>query len=64
MKIALLDGLGVVALLAVMALVFFVAGARMPRAHCSVVTVAFKASRAAVWVVLTGYAAMPSAGPR
>jgi ABC-type antimicrobial peptide transport system permease subunit len=54
----------VVALLDVMALVFFVAGARMPREHGSVVTATFKASRAAVWVVLTGYAAMPSACPR
>jgi uncharacterized protein YndB with AHSA1/START domain len=63
MKIALFIVLGLVALLALVALVFYLAGSRMPREHRSVVTATFKASRAAVWTAITDYAAMPSWWP-
>jgi uncharacterized protein YndB with AHSA1/START domain len=63
MKIALFVALGLVALLVLTALVFFIAGSRMPREHQSIVTVTFKASRAAVWAAITDYAAMPSWWP-
>lgn len=63
MKIALFILLGLVALLAVAALVFYVAGSSMPRGHRSVVTATFKASRAAVWTAITDYAATPSWWP-
>ncbi len=63
MKIALFVFLGLIALLALTALVFFLAGSRMSRDHRSVITVTFKASRAAVWAAITDYAAMPSWWP-
>lgn len=63
MKIVLLILAGLVALLVVAALVFFIAGSRMPREHRSVVTATFKASRTAVWNAITDYAAMPSWWP-
>jgi uncharacterized protein YndB with AHSA1/START domain len=63
MKIALFVLLGLVALLAVVALVFYLAGLQMPREHRSVVTATFKTSRAAVWTAITNYAAMPSWWP-
>src|SRR3954468_22315027 len=63
MKIVLFIGLGLVALIVLTALVFFVAGSRMPREHRSVVTATFKASRTAVWSAITDYAALPSWGP-
>src|SRR5260221_70281 len=63
MKIALFVLLGLVTLLALTALVFFITGSRMPREHRSVVTTTFKASRAAVWAAITDYAAMPSWWP-
>ena len=63
MKIALLLVLGLAALLALAALVFYLAGSRMPREHRSVVRVVLKAGRAAVWTALTDYAAMPAWWP-
>ena len=63
MKIALLVFLGLIALLALTALVFFIAGSSMPREHRSVVTTTIKASRAAVWAAITDYAAMPAWWP-
>ena len=63
MKIALFVFLGLVALLAVAALVSYIAGAQMPHEHRSVVTATFKASRATVWAAITDYAAMPSWWP-
>ncbi len=63
MKITLFVFLGLIALLALTALVFFLAGSRMSRDHRSVITVTFKASRAAVWAAITDYAAMPSWWP-
>ncbi|MEY2881037.1 MAG: hypothetical protein RLZZ15_3417 [Verrucomicrobiota bacterium] len=63
MKTALFVLLGLVALLAVVALVLQIAGARMPREHRSVVSATFTASRAVVWAALTDYAAMPTWWP-
>jgi uncharacterized protein YndB with AHSA1/START domain len=63
MKVALFVLLGLVALLVVVALVFFIAGATMPREHRSVVTATFKAVRATVWAAITDYAAMPAWWP-
>lgn len=63
MKIALFIFLGLAALLAVAALVFYLAGSRMPREHRSIVSVNLRASRAAVWAAITDYAAMPSWWP-
>ncbi len=63
MKIVLFIVLSLVALLMVTTLVFYLAGASMPREHRSVVTATFKASRAAVWAAVTNYAAMPSWWP-
>jgi uncharacterized protein YndB with AHSA1/START domain len=59
MKTTLLILLGLVALLALIMLVFFIAGSQMPRAHRSVVTATLPASRAEVWAAITDYAAMP-----
>ena len=63
MKIALIILAGLVALLLVVGLVFYLAGSRMPREHRSVVTATFKASRTAVWTAITDYAAMPKWWP-
>lgn len=63
MKTALFVLLGLVALLVVVGLVFYIAGANMPREHRSVVTASFKASRAVVWAAITDYAALPSWWP-
>ena len=63
MKVALIILLGLVALLVLAGLVFFIAGSRMPREHRSVVTATFKASRATVWAALTDYASMPTWWP-
>ncbi len=63
MKIALFILLGLVALLALAGLVFYVAGSRLPREHRAQVTVTLPASRAAVWSAITDYAAMPSWWP-
>lgn len=63
MRIALFVLLGLVVLLAIVALVFHFAGSRMPREHRSVVTATFQAGRAAVWAAITDYAAMPSWWP-
>jgi uncharacterized protein YndB with AHSA1/START domain len=63
MKIALLVLLGLVGLLTVVVLVFFIAGSSMPREHRSVATATFKASRATVWAAITDYTAMPSWWP-
>jgi uncharacterized protein YndB with AHSA1/START domain len=63
MKTALLILIGLSALLALVALVFYLAGSRMPRDHRSVVSVSFPASRAAVWAAITDYAAMPAWWP-
>ena len=63
MKIALFIALGLVALLVVVALVCYLAGAKMPREHRSVVTATLKASRAVVWTAITDYAAMPAWWP-
>jgi uncharacterized protein YndB with AHSA1/START domain len=63
MKIALILLLGLVALLALAALVLYIAGSRMPRDHRSVVTVTLRASRPAVWAAITDYAALPTWWP-
>ena len=63
MKTALLIVGSLVALLVIVALVFQIAGSRMPRDHRSVVIATFKASRAAVWAAITDYAAMPQWWP-
>ena len=63
MRIALCVLVGLVALLAVAALVFYIAGSQMPREHRSVVSATFKASRATVWAAITDYAAMPAWWP-
>ncbi len=63
MKIALYVLLGLVALLLIVGLFFYLAGSRMPREHRSVVTATFQASRAAVWAAITDYAAMPKWWP-
>ena len=63
MKLALFLLLGLVLLIALAALVFYVAGSRLPREHRSVVTATFKAARPAVWAALTDYPAMPAWWP-
>jgi len=63
MKTALLIFLGLAALLAVIALVFYLVGLRMPRTHRSIVSVSFPVKRAVVWGAITDYAAMPSWWP-
>lgn len=63
MKILLFIVVGLVALFAIAALVFYIAGSRMPREHRSVVTATFKASRPTVWAAITDYAATPSWWP-
>src|SRR6476646_2730627 len=63
MKILLFGVAGLIALLLVAAIVFYLAGARMPREHRSVGTVDLRAPRAAVWAAITNYAAMPSWWP-
>jgi uncharacterized protein YndB with AHSA1/START domain len=63
MKVALFVVLGLLALLAILALVFYLAGSQMPREHRSVVLATFTASRTAVWDAITDYAAMPSWWP-
>ncbi len=63
MKIFLFIVVGLVALLVVAALAFYIAGSRMPREHRSLVTATFKASRATVWAAITDYPAMPSWWP-
>jgi uncharacterized protein YndB with AHSA1/START domain len=63
MKIALFVLLGLVALVTLVAFVFYVAGSRMPREHHSVVSVTLRASRSAVWAAITDYAAMPAWWP-
>jgi len=63
MQIALYLLLVVTALLLVAALVFYLAGSRMPRNHRSVISVSFRASRAAVWSAITDYRAMTSWWP-
>ncbi len=63
MKLALFILLGLGTLLALVALVFYLAGSRMPREHRSVVSVTLRASRAAVWAAITDYAAMSSWWP-
>lgn len=63
MKTALFILLGLGVVVAVAALVFYIAGARMPREHRSVVTVRLPASRPAVWAAITDYAAMPGWWP-
>jgi len=62
-KIALYAVLGLVALLALAALVLYVAGSRLPRDHRSVVTVTLRAHRTAVWAAITDYAAFPQWWP-
>jgi uncharacterized protein YndB with AHSA1/START domain len=62
-KVALLILIGLVVLLAIVALVLYVAGSRMPREHRSIVSVPLNASRAAVWAAITDYAAMPTWWP-
>jgi uncharacterized protein YndB with AHSA1/START domain len=59
MKILLLSVVGLVGLLVVAGLVFYLAGSQMPRTHRSVVTVDLRTSRAAVWAAITDYAATP-----
>lgn len=63
MKILLYGFAGLVALLALALLVFFIAGVCLPREHRSVVTVQLAAGRTAVWAALTDYAAMPAWWP-
>ena len=63
MKIALIIAVSLVAFLIIVGLVFYFAGASMPREHRSVVTATFKARRATVWAAITDYAAMPSWWP-
>jgi uncharacterized protein YndB with AHSA1/START domain len=63
MKIALFILVGLVALLALAALAFYVAGSRLPREHRSVVTATFAANRGAVWAAITDYTAMPAWWP-
>lgn len=63
MKILLYGLGGIVALLALALLFFYVAGARMPRAHRSVITTKLAAPRAVVWRAITDYAAMPQWWP-
>jgi uncharacterized protein YndB with AHSA1/START domain len=63
MKIVLFILLGLVALLLLAALVFYLAGSRMPREHRSVVTVVLPANRPAVWSAITDYHAMPQWWP-
>ncbi len=62
-KVALLILIGLAALLAIAALVLYLAGSRMPREHRSIVSVPLNASRAAVWAAIIDYAAMPSWWP-
>ena len=63
MKIVLFIVVGLVVVLILTALVFYLAGLSMPREHRSVVSATFQASRAAVWSAITDYAAMPSWWP-
>jgi uncharacterized protein YndB with AHSA1/START domain len=63
MKIVLFVVLGLIALLVLAALVFYIAGSRMPRGHRSVVTATLHANRAAVWTAITDYSAMPQWWP-
>jgi uncharacterized protein YndB with AHSA1/START domain len=63
MKTILFVVLGLVAVLALTALVFYVAGSLMPREHKSVVAVDLRAPRAVVWAAITNYAAMPQWWP-
>lgn len=63
MQIALLVALVLAALLGLAGVVLYLAGSRMPRAHRSVISVSFRASRPAVWAAITDYAAMPSWSP-
>ncbi len=51
------------ALLVLAALGCYLVGSRMPRDHRSVVSLSFRASRAAVWAAITDYAAMPAWWP-
>jgi uncharacterized protein YndB with AHSA1/START domain len=63
MKIALFILLGLVVLLALVALVFYIVGSQMPREHRAQRSVTLKASRAQVWSAITDYAAIPSWWP-
>jgi len=63
MKILLLVVGGLFAIALAAALILYLAGARLPREHRSVVTATFPAGRAAVWTALTDYAALPSWWP-
>lgn len=63
MKIILLGVFALVTLLVLAALVIYVAGARMPREHRSVVAATLPANRTAVWAAITDYAAMPGWWP-
>src|SRR5438094_4094802 len=63
MKIALLIAVGLVAVLLLTVLVFYLAGSRMPREHRSVVVATFGAARPLVWAAITDYAAMPAWWP-
>jgi uncharacterized protein YndB with AHSA1/START domain len=55
--------IGLVAVVALAALVIYVAGLTMPREHRSRITTTLKASRDAVWTAITDYAAMPTWWP-
>jgi uncharacterized protein YndB with AHSA1/START domain len=63
MKVVLFSLLGLVALIGLAALVFQIAGSRLPREHRASVTVTLAASREAVWAAIMNYAAMPQWWP-
>jgi hypothetical protein len=63
MKTVLWVIVGLIAVVALCALVLYVGGSRLPREHRSQLTVTLRASRAAVWTALTDYAAMPQWWP-
>lgn len=63
MKIAFLIAGGLVVVLLVAGLVFYLAGSRLPREHRSVLQRTLAARRADVWAAITDYAAMPAWWP-
>ena len=59
MKIVLYVILGLVGAVALLLLVCYVAGSRMPREHRTQLTTVLRSNRATVWAALTDYPSMP-----
>jgi len=63
MKFLLIVLFSTIALLALAGVIFYIAGAQMPREHRSIVSVTLQANRTAVWSAITDYAVMPQWWP-